>query len=78
MSVADTLRTARRALAWNTLDRRRALGRTIEDVALDVNLAPRLWSSVEAGKGNPTLATIARVAAALGADVRDLFAPVGR
>jgi DNA-binding phage protein len=41
-------------------------------------MAPRHWSKVEAGDGNPTLNTIVRVAVALGADIRDLFAPVGR
>jgi XRE family transcriptional regulator, regulator of sulfur utilization len=72
------VRAALRALAWNTVTLRRARGLTVEKAAWDVGMAPRLWSKVEAGDGNPTLNTIVRVAAALGADIRDLFAPVGR
>ena len=72
------VRAALRALAWNTLTLRQARGLTIERAAWDAGLAPRHWSALETGKGNPTLTTIVKVAVALGADIRDLFAPVGR
>jgi transcriptional regulator with XRE-family HTH domain len=72
------LRAALRALAWNTVTLRRARGLTVESAAWTAGLAPRHWSTVEAGSGNPTLNTIVRVAFALGADIRDLFAPIGR
>jgi XRE family transcriptional regulator, regulator of sulfur utilization len=70
------LRAAISALAWNVTSLRRAQKLTIERAAWDAGVAPRHWSALEAGRGNPTVATLVKVAVALGADVRDLFAPV--
>jgi len=70
------LRAAVRALAWNVASLRRAQKFTIERAAWDAGIAPRHWSTIEAGEGNPTLHTLVRVAVALGADIRDLFVPV--
>jgi transcriptional regulator with XRE-family HTH domain len=41
-------------------------------------MAPRRWAQIEAGKGNATLATLVKVAVALGVAISDLFAPVQR
>lgn len=70
------LRAALAALAWNVASLRRARGLTVESAALDAGLAPRHWSTLEAGSGNPTLYTLVRVAVALGADLAALFAPL--
>jgi len=70
------LRTALRALAWNVASLRHAQKLTIESAAWDAGVAPRHWSKLESGDCNPTVSTLVRVASALGADIRDLFAPV--
>jgi transcriptional regulator with XRE-family HTH domain len=67
------LRATLRALAWNVAELRRAQKLTIESAAWDAGLAPRHWSALESGRGNPTLATLVKVAVALGADIRDLL-----
>jgi XRE family transcriptional regulator, regulator of sulfur utilization len=69
------LRAALRALAWNVLETRRAQRRSIEAVALEADMAPHRWAQIEAGKGNPTLTTLVRVAVALGVELRELFSP---
>ena len=70
------LRAALRALAWNVATLRRAQKLSIERAALDAGIAPRHWSTVEAGSGNPTLNTLVRVAVALGTDLAALFTPI--
>lgn len=48
---------------------------TVRDLATSSGLSPRLLALVEAGKANPTLASLAELAAALGVDVIDLLQP---
>jgi len=72
------LRAVVRALAWNVTTLRRAQKFTIESAAWHAGMAPRHWSTLEAGNGNPTLSTLVRVAVALGTDLAALFAPIAR
>jgi XRE family transcriptional regulator, regulator of sulfur utilization len=76
--MAEEIRAAHRALAWNVLDKRRAQHLTREEAAWRAELDARQWARIEAGKGNPTLTTIVKVAVALGVAIGDLFAPVQR
>jgi transcriptional regulator with XRE-family HTH domain len=78
MSLASEIRAAHRALAWNVLDKRRAQKLSREAAAERAEIAARHWSRIEEGQGSPTLATIVRVAYALGVAIGDLFAPVQR
>ena len=72
------LRATLRALAWNVAELRRARKLTIESAAWRAQIAARHWNKLEAGDGNPTVTTLVKVAVALGADIRDLFAPLRR
>jgi transcriptional regulator with XRE-family HTH domain len=65
-------------LAWNLLEQRRARQLTIEAIAFEADMAARHWAQIEAGKGNPTLATLVKIAVALGVAIGDLFAPIQR
>jgi transcriptional regulator with XRE-family HTH domain len=78
MSMGKKLRAARRAIAWNAMQRRRELRLTIEDAASKARISGRLWQHLEAGDANPTLTTLVRVACALDVEIPALFAPVGR
>lgn len=78
MSMAEKIRAAHQALAWNVLDKRRSQKLTLEDAAWRADLAARHWARIEAGESNPTLRTIVKVAVALGVAIGDLFAPVPR
>ena len=74
--MAEEIRAAHRALAWNVLDKRRAQQLTREEAAWRAELDARQWARIEAGKGSPTLTTIVKVAVALGVAIGDLFAPI--
>ncbi|GAA1599836.1 hypothetical protein GCM10009804_65590 [Kribbella hippodromi] len=50
-------------------DRRKAAGRTIASVAVDAGLSVPYIANLENGRGNPTLAALERLAAALGAQL---------
>ncbi len=53
---------------------RDAIGMTAAEASKRAGMHPVTWSDVERGKtGNPTLATMVRMAAALGVSVRDLI-----
>ncbi len=54
-------------------NRRSLLGRTIASVALDAGLSVPYVANLENGRGNPTLAAVRRLAAALGVSLRDLL-----
>jgi transcriptional regulator with XRE-family HTH domain len=51
-------------------DRRKAAGRTIASVAVDAGLSVPYIANLENGRGNPTLATLTRLATALGTSLR--------
>jgi transcriptional regulator with XRE-family HTH domain len=51
-------------------DRRKTAGRTIASVAVDAGLSVPYIANLENGRGNPTLATLTRLAAALGTTLR--------
>jgi transcriptional regulator with XRE-family HTH domain len=53
--------------------RRKELGWTQEDVAEALGIVPRQYQKIEAGEVNLTLRSLARVAAALGLQPRDLL-----
>jgi XRE family transcriptional regulator, regulator of sulfur utilization len=72
------VRAALRTLASNVANRRHAQRRSIEALALQASMAPRRWALIEAGKGNPTLTTLVKVAVALGVDVAALLSPAQR
>jgi len=56
--------------------RRAAAGRTIASVAADAGLSVPYIANLENGRGNPTLAALAALSRALGADLRiDLYDP---
>jgi DNA-binding XRE family transcriptional regulator len=76
--MSEEIRAARRAFAWNVLDKRRAQQLTREEAAWRAELDARQWGRIETGKGNPTLTTIVKIAVALGVTIGDLFAPVQR
>jgi transcriptional regulator with XRE-family HTH domain len=67
-----------RALAWNVREWRTFRQATVERLAELAELSPRHIQKIEAGEANVTLATIVKVAFALGVDLRDLFAPLRR
>ena len=69
---------ARRLLARNTLRIRRARGMTQLMAADRVDMDVRSWQKVEHAESNTTIATMARVAAALDTGIAELFATVGR
>jgi transcriptional regulator with XRE-family HTH domain len=50
-------------------DRRKAAGRTIASVAVDAGLSVPYIANLENGRGNPTVAALDRLAAALGAQL---------
>jgi len=50
--------------------RRAAAGRTIASVAADAGLSVPYFANLENGRGNPTLAALAALGRALGADLR--------
>lgn len=54
---------------------RLARGWTQEEVAWRSRLAVRMYQSIEAGRANPTLATMARLCAAFEIDARELMEP---
>jgi len=49
---------------------------TQEAAAESAGVEPKYWISLEAGRANPTLATLAAVAAALGTTLAELLADV--
>jgi transcriptional regulator with XRE-family HTH domain len=51
-------------------DRRKTAGRTIASVAVDAGLSVPYIANLENGRGNPTLATLTRLATALGTTLR--------
>lgn len=51
-------------------DRRKAAQRTIASVAVDAGLSVPYIANLENGRGNPTLAALERLAAALGAQLQ--------
>jgi len=51
-------------------DRRKAAGRTIASVAVDAGLSVPYIANLENGRGNPTLAALAALSRALGAELR--------
>jgi transcriptional regulator with XRE-family HTH domain len=53
--------------------RRSLLGRTIASVALEAGLSVPYVANLENGRGNPTLAAVRRLAAALGIPLRELL-----
>ncbi|MFD5316867.1 helix-turn-helix domain-containing protein [Streptomyces sp. NPDC127098] len=57
--------------------RRRAAGRTIASVAADAGLSVPYIANLENGRGNPTLAALARLAEALGARLDVSLADAG-
>lgn len=63
------------AVAANIRRRRARLDLTVDDVAERAGLSAGLVSQLERGKGNPSLATLARLAAALGLRLPELVEP---
>jgi transcriptional regulator with XRE-family HTH domain len=51
-------------------DRRKTAGRTIASVAVDAGLSVPYIANLENGRGNPTIATLTRLAEALGTTLR--------
>jgi transcriptional regulator with XRE-family HTH domain len=51
-------------------DRRKTAGRTIASVAVDAGLSVPYIANLENGRGNPTVATLTRLAEALGTTLR--------
>ncbi|GAA1536957.1 helix-turn-helix transcriptional regulator [Kribbella lupini] len=51
-------------------DRRKTAGRTIASVAVDAGLSVPYIANLENGRGNPTLATLTRLAEALGTTLK--------
>jgi transcriptional regulator with XRE-family HTH domain len=56
---------------------RAAAGRTVASVAADAGLSVPYIANLENGRGNPTLAALDRLAAALGTSLQISFAPAG-
>lgn len=56
---------------------RAAAGRTVASVAADAGLSVPYIANLENGRGNPTIAALDRLAAALGVSLQLTFAPPG-
>lgn len=61
-------------VGWNVRRLRVAAQLSQEALATDAGLEPVHVSRIERGKANPTIAVLGRIADALEADVRELFA----
>lgn len=67
---------ALKRLPRRVFDFRTKAGLTQEQAAESAGVEPKYWISLEAGRANPTLATLAAVAAALGSSLAELLADV--
>ncbi len=68
----------RRLVGRHMAERRRALGLTQEQLAVEMGISAQYVSMVERGAQNLAIDSLARFANALGVPVRDLFEPVAR
>ena len=60
----------------NVRQRRRTLGLTQAEVAAKLDISQPSYAAIEAGRRNPGLDVVERVAVVLGCDAADLLAPV--
>lgn len=67
---------ALKRLPRRVFDLRAKAGLTQEQASESAGVEPKYWISLEAGRANPTLATLAAVAAALGTTLSDLLIDV--
>jgi len=67
---------ALKRLPRRVFDLRTKAGLTQEHAAESAGVEPKYWISLEAGRANPTLATLAAVAAALGCSLSELLTDV--
>ncbi|HEY5958896.1 MAG TPA: helix-turn-helix transcriptional regulator [Polyangiaceae bacterium] len=67
---------ALKRLPRRVLELRTKAGLTQERAAEAACVEPKYWISLEAGRANPTLATLAAVAAALGTSLSELLQDV--
>ncbi len=74
--VAPDVAGAKRMLANNAYRLRKALGMTQLAASERAGIDIRVWQKVEYEDTNATITTIARVAAALGAPIAELFRPL--
>lgn len=66
------------AIARNVSARRRARGLSLDALARRAGVSKGMLVAIEAGRGNPSIGTLCRVAAGLGAAVADLVEAVDR
>lgn len=71
--MSSSLDKSRARFAQNIRERRVALEQTQEAIAEAAGLSPRHYQKLEAGELNMTLATMCRVADALGVKLRELL-----
>lgn len=67
---------ALKRLPRRVYDLRAKAGLTQEQASESAGVEPKYWISLEAGRANPTIATLAAVAAALGTTLSDLLTDV--
>ena len=65
---------ALKRLPRRVLELRKKAGLTQEQASESAGVEPKYWISLEAGRANPTLATLAAVAAALETSLSELLA----
>lgn len=73
--TTDTYSEAARRIADRVRQFREVRGLSQERLAARADLAARQVQRIEAGTANPRLATLVRLAGALGVDVGELLAP---
>ncbi len=67
---------ALKRLPRRVFDLRTKAGLTQEQAAESAGVEPKYWINLEAGRANPTLATLAAVAAAVGVSLAELMMDV--
>jgi len=72
---ASDISTASENLAHNIKQVRETLGRSQQQMAERAGIPRPTWSTLERGDGNPTLAVLLKVAAALQVSLEELVAP---
>ena len=73
MYLTSASEDANRVVARRVASARRTTGLTLSAVATRSGLSPAYLSQIESGSANPTVGTLARVAAGLGSDVGGLL-----
>ena len=73
MSLTSASMDANRVVAGRVASARRTTGLTLSAMATRSGLSPAYLSQIESGSANPTVGTLARVAAGLGSDFGSLL-----